>query len=176
MVPPGTEPAQLNNTFTPPACAASLPMACASRTSRACGSHPASVCSAWPSMSNASTRAPARAKVSALARPIPDAAAVTIAVLPASRSDAIKLPRGSGIDSVALRAGKFHQQHFARLQPLVIRTHQFADRPVAAPHEPLGAKDLQQVIDALGQRRGTGAAGLGDQAGQFADDAGAIGH
>src|SRR5919109_1573668 len=83
-VPLGTVPAQLNNTSTWPARAANAEMASAWRTSSTKPSQPATTCTALASISTASTRAPSRAKASALARPIPDAAAVTTAALPAS--------------------------------------------------------------------------------------------
>src|SRR5690348_7663689 len=170
-VPPGTEPAQLNSTCTRPARRANSPMARASRTSSTCGSQPATLRTAAASMSAASTRAPARAKASALARPMPEPAAVTTAVLPLSRSDSIGLSGGSRVDLLALGRAQSRQQHFAGLVPLFIRAHQLAHRPVAAPQQARGAETLHQVIDAIRQHRGVGAAGLGHQPGKLADRA-----
>src|SRR5262245_50737949 len=126
-------------------------------------------------MSAAMTRAPARAKASALARPMPDPAAVTIAVLPESRSDSIGGSRGSGIDQLVPLGAEPDQQHFPRLVPLVVGADQLANRPVATPHESARAEHLQQVIDAGRELRGVCAARFGDQAGQFAYGVGAAG-
>ncbi len=91
-VPLGTMPAQLNSTSIFPTCFANEAMASALRTSTRWPSHPGTDFTAAASISTASTRAPARAKASALARPMPEAPAVTTAVLPASLSDSIGIP------------------------------------------------------------------------------------
>ena len=72
------------------------------------------------SMSTASTRAPARAKLSALARPMPDAAAVTTAVLPAKRLDSIRRPCTFRKDERALASAEPLQQMVAGFSPVLI--------------------------------------------------------
>src|SRR5689334_24777865 len=127
-------PAQLNNTSTLPSDFASAAIAAGSRTSSTRPSQPATSFSALPSMSAAMTRAPARAKLSALARPIPEAAAVTKAVLPASRLDSISCSCCSGVNLFSLVGLELHQQLIADIAPVAVRTDEFAHGPVAAPH------------------------------------------
>ena len=119
-VPLGTEPAQLNSTSTRPAVFANAAIAAGSRTSSTWPSQPASVAKAFPSMSAANTRAPARAKASALARPMPEPAAVTIAVFPESRSDSISPARYFCIDELTLCRRQRREQLVARGSPVVI--------------------------------------------------------
>src|SRR6187549_1565075 len=120
-------------------------------------------------MSAASTRAPARANASALARPMPDAAAVTTAVLPASRLDSIGCSCGSGKNVFALGKGELRQQRIRGAAPLVIRARELADGPVAAPHHALRPEAFEQVIDCQGKLLRRKAVRLGDEAGEFAD-------
>src|SRR5690349_20822340 len=138
-VPFGTVPAQLNTTSTLPTDLASDSIAPTSRTSSTWVSHPARDFSACASMSTPTTRAPARANASALARPMPDAAAETIAVLPASLSDSIDSPCGSGKNLLALRGAEPRQQGVRRRAPVLVTAHELADRPVAAPHHAPGS-------------------------------------
>ena len=95
-------------------------------------------------MSTASTRAPARAKASALARPMPDAAAVTTAVLPASRSRfhrSLVLFLSRSVRAQRRRASPAALSLVARQS--VIRAHELAHRPVAAPHQARGPESIR---------------------------------
>src|SRR6187549_1095277 len=85
IVPACTQPAQLNSTSIGPSASASARTPAASVTSSGRGSQPATSAQAPGCRSAAITRAPSRANNSALARPMPCAAPVISAVLPASR-------------------------------------------------------------------------------------------
>src|SRR6187401_1403221 len=161
-------PAQLNNTSTLPRDFASAAMAAGSRTSSMCPSQPATFFSALPSISAAMTRAPARAKPSALARPIPDAAAVTNAVLPANRLDSISCSCCSGVNLFAFASREFRQQPIADVAPLFVRADELAHGPVAAPHHARRPKAVEQVLDRGFECRDIRATGFGDEPGELA--------
>ncbi len=84
-LPACTKPAQLKSTSTGPWALAAAAIAAGSSTSSCRGVQPSSAASASRLISVAMTRAPSRAKASAVARPMPCAAAVTRAVFPARR-------------------------------------------------------------------------------------------
>src|SRR3982751_1351196 len=98
-------------------------------------------------MSAAITRAPARANASALARPIPDAAAVTTAVLPASRLDSISCSCCSGVNLFALVSREFCQQPVADRKPITVRADELAHGPIAAPHQARWAERAKKMLD-----------------------------
>src|SRR3954471_13375590 len=120
IVPAWTQPAQLNSTSIGPSASASARTPGASVTSSGRGSQPATSAQAPGCRSVAITRAPSRANSSALARPMPCAAPVITAVLPASRP--------------AMSCPASHHEARAERVVIVPVPRVFADQPGGAAH------------------------------------------
>src|SRR5882672_7954317 len=147
-VPMGTEPAQLKSTSALPTVFANEAIDEGSRTSSTWPSQPTIEARDCPLMSAANTRAPARANASALARPMPEPAAVTTAVLPESLLDSIRRLRHSRKNQFTVARIERREQCIARRPPVIIRAHELAHRPVAAPHHAPRAELREQVLEA----------------------------
>src|SRR6186713_2538295 len=124
-----------------PTSSARAAIASGSRASRRRRSQFPSVDSLSKSMSLAMTRAPSRVKSSAVARPMPWAAAVTNAVFPASRDiESSRCASAHGLDGQDEERAGEHEHHRRYEQPPVIVSGE-----IQQPRTPYRAQDLRHV-------------------------------